>query len=49
MKCGTKKHYLWLTENIIIARSDPKTLLNKRRELVSKYRHRNKFLLSNIK
>ena len=48
-KCGTRKCDLCLTEKMIIARSDPKKLLNKRTELVSKCRHRNKFLLSNIK
>ena len=48
-KCGTRKCDLYLTEKMIIARSDPKKLLNKRAELVSKYRHRNKFLRSNIK
>ena len=48
-KCGTRKCDLCLTEKMIIARSDLKKLLNKRTELVSKWRHRNKFLLSNIK
>ena len=48
-KCGTRKCDLCLTEKMIIARSDPKKLLNKRRGLVSKCSHRNKFLLSNIK
>ena len=48
-KCGTRKCDLCLTEKMIIARSDPRKLLNKRTELVSKCRHRNKFLLSNIK
>ena len=48
-KCGTRKCDLCLTGKIIIPRSDPKKLLNKRTELVSKCRHRNKFLLSNIK
>ena len=48
-KCGTRKCDLCLTEKMIIARSDLKKLLNKRTELVSKWRHRKKFLLSNIK
>ena len=48
-KCGTRKCDLYLTEKMIIARFDPKKLLNKRTELVSKCRHRNKFLLSNLK
>ena len=46
---GTRKCGLCLTEKMIIARSDPKKLLNKRRELIFKCRHRNKFLVSNIK
>ena len=48
-KCDARKYGLCLTEKMIIARVDPKKLLNKRTELVSKCRHRNKFLLSNIK
>ena len=48
-KCGTIKCDLCLTEKIIIARSDRKKSLNKRTELVFKCKHRNKFLLSNIK
>ena len=48
-KCGTRKYDLCLTEKMIIAGSDPKKLLNKQPELVSKCRHRNKFLLSSIK
>ena len=48
-KCGTRKCDLCLTEKMIIAGSDPKKLLNKQPELVSKCRHRNKFLLSSIK
>ena len=48
-KCGTRKCDLRLTEKMIIAGSDPKKLLNKQPELVSKCRHRNKFLLSSIK
>ena len=48
-KCGPRKCDLCLTEKMIIARSDPKKLLNKQSELVSKYRHGNKFLLSNIR
>ena len=48
-KCRARKSDLCLTEEMIIARSDPKNLLNKRTELFSNCRHRNKFLLSNIK
>ena len=45
-KCETRKCF---TEKMFIARSDPKKLLNKRTELVSKCRNRNKVLLRNIK
>ena len=48
-KYGARKCDFCLTEKMIIARSDPKKLLNKRTELACKCRHRNKFLLSNIK
>ena len=48
-KCGRRKRDLCITEKMIIARSDPKKLLKKRTKLVYKCRHRNKFLLSNIK
>ena len=48
-KCGTRECDLYLTESLIIARSDPKKLLDKRTGLVSKCRHRNKFLLRNIR
>ena len=48
-KCGTRKCDLCLKEKMIIARYDPKKLLNGRTVLVSKCRHRSKFLLSNIK
>ena len=47
-KCGTRKCDLSLTEKMIIARSLQKKLLNKRTDLVSKCRHRNKFLLNNL-
>ena len=48
-KCGTRKCDLCLSEKVAIVRADPKFLLNKRTELVSKCRHRNKFLLHNVK
>ena len=44
-KCGTRKRDL-CQKKIIIAISDPKRLLNKRTELVSKCRHKNKFFQS---
>ena len=46
---GLKRWQLYLSENVSIICADPDTLLNKRTELISKYRHRNIFLLSNVK
>lgn len=48
-KCGSRRCDLCITEKSIIVRADPDTLLNKRSELVSKCRHRNKFVLKNIR
>ena len=47
--CGIRKCDLCLTEKMIIAGSDPNKLLNKQPWLISKCRHRNKFLLSSNK
>ena len=48
-RCGTRRCDLCITEKTIIARSNHKGLLNKRTELISKCRHRNKFILGRIK
>ena len=48
-KWGTRKCDLCLTEKMIIALADPKVLLNKRTELISKCRHRSKFILNSVK
>lgn len=48
-KEGSRKCNLCLAEKVAIVRAEPKGLLNKRTELISKCRHRNKFLLSSIK
>ena len=48
-KCGTSRCDLCLTEKMIIALADPKVLLNKRTELMSKCCHRNKFIMSKVK
>ena len=40
---------LCLTEILKIMEEDPELLLNKQSELVSKYRHKNKLILANIK
>ena len=48
-KCGSKRCDLCLSEKVAIIRADPDTLLNRRTELISKCRHRNKFLLANVK
>ena len=47
-KSGSKVCDLCLTEKVIIVRAEPKGLLNKRTELISKCRHRNKFMLSSL-
>ena len=41
--CGSKHCDLRLTETLLIAKADPRTLLNERSEIVSKCRHRKKF------
>ena len=48
-KCGTRRCDLFVTEKMTIALADPKVLLNKRTELISKCLHRNKFILSKFK
>ena len=48
-KCGTRRCDLCLAEKVCIIRAEPKGLLNKRTELISKCRHRNKFALVNLK
>ena len=48
-QCGTRRCDLSITEKYIIARADQERLLNKRTEFISKCRHRNKFLLKNVK
>ena len=48
-KCGTRRYDLCPTEKMVIALADPKVLLNKRTELISKDRHRSKFILNNNK
>ena len=47
-KSGSGRCALCLTEKSVIVRANPKGLLNKRTELISKCRHRNKYLLCNI-
>ena len=46
---GAKKCPLCLAEKLVILQADQKSLLNKRSELISKWRHRNKFKLKNLK
>ena len=46
---GSKKCDLFLTEKLLIATSDPKLMLNKREEIISKCRHINKFTLKYFK
>ena len=47
-KCGTRRCDLCITEKTLIARSRHKGMLNKRSEIISKCRHRNKFTLRSI-
>ena len=48
-KCGARRCDLCLTEKYVIAHADQEHLLNKRTESISKCRHRNKFLIKNVK
>ena len=48
-KCGSKRCDLCLTEKLYIIKADTRHLLNKRNELISKCRHKNKYLLLNLK
>ena len=48
-RCGSRRCDLCLTEKYVTARANHKNLLNKRTELISKCRHRNKYILKNIK
>ena len=48
-KCGSRKCDLCLAEKVTIARFEGVGLLNKRTELLSKCRHRNEFIIGNIK
>ena len=42
--CGSKCCNLCLSEKLLIAKADAKTLLNKRSEIISKGRHHNNFI-----
>ena len=46
---GSRRCGLCITEKYVIARAKQKNLLNRRTEIISKCRHRNKYLLKNIK
>ena len=48
-KCGTRRCDLCLTEKYVIAHADQEHLLNKRTEIISKCRHRNKYLIKYVK
>ena len=48
-RCGSRRYDLCLTEKYVIARANNKNLLNKRTELISKCRHKDKYILKNIK
>ena len=48
-QCGSKRCDLCLSEKVSIICADSDILLNKRTELISKCRHRHKFLLAYVK
>ena len=48
-KCGSRNCDLCLAEKVGIARYKGDGLLNKRTEFLSKCRHRNKFIIANVK
>ena len=48
-RCGSRRYDLCLTEKYVIARANHTNLLNKRTELISKCRHKNNYILKNIK
>ena len=48
-KCGSMRCDLCLKEKLKIMKEDPELLLKSRSELMFKYRHKNKFILANIK
>ena len=47
-QCGSRRCDLCITEKTVIALADPKTLLNKRTELVSFCKHRSKFTCAEV-
>ena len=47
--CKSRKCNLFICQELLIGRVDPNFLLNKRDELVSKWRHRKKFTLTCFK
>ena len=48
-KCGTRHCDLCLTEKHAITRADQEHSLSKKTEIISKCRHRNKYLIENVK
>ena len=48
-QCGSKRYGLCLSEKVSIMCADPDILLSKRTGLISKCRHRIKFLLAKVK
>ena len=47
-KCGIRSCDLCPTEQYVIAHADQEHLLNKRTEVISKCRHRNKYLIKYV-
>ena len=48
-RCGLRRCHLYLTEKYLTEKTNNKKLLNKKTELISECRHRNKYILKNIK
>ena len=44
-RCGSRRCEICLTEKYVIAKTNHKNLLNKRTEIISKCRYRNKYIL----
>ena len=48
-KCGIRRCDLCATEKYVTARADQEHPLNKRTEIISKCRHRNKYFIKYVK
>ena len=48
-RCGSGRCHLWLCDKFVILTKNSNRMLNKRFKIISKFRHRNKFILRNFK